>query len=89
MALGGQPGDVTRLVLAQGARMAVIGITIGLAGAAGLTRLLSALLFEVSPTDPITFAGIAAGLLAVALLACYLPARRAAGVDPVTALRHD
>jgi putative ABC transport system permease protein len=89
MALGGQPGDVTRLVLAQGARMAVIGITIGLAGAAGLTRLLSALLFEVSPTDPVTFAGVAAGLLAVALLACYLPARRAAGVDPVTALRHD
>ena len=89
MALGGQPGDVTRLVLAQGVRMAAIGITIGLAGAAGLTRLLSTLLFEVSPTDPITFAGISAGLLAVALLACYLPARRAAGVDPVTALRHD
>jgi ABC-type antimicrobial peptide transport system permease subunit len=87
MALGANPRDVVGLVVRQGALLALAGIAIGLAAAFALTRLLGGMLFEVSATDPATFAGIAGLLAAVALTAAYLPARRAARVDPVVALR--
>jgi putative ABC transport system permease protein len=89
MALGSQRRDVMRMVLRQGAVMALAGVAIGLPAAAGLTRLLSAMLFDVTATDPLTFTGISGGLLAVAFLASYVPARRAAAVDPMAALRHE
>jgi len=87
MALGAQPSDVSRLVLGHGARLAGIGIIGGTAASLALTRLLSSLLFGVSATDPLTFAGVAILLILVALAACYVPARRAMRVDPVVALR--
>jgi ABC-type antimicrobial peptide transport system permease subunit len=87
MALGAQGSDVLKLVIRQGLKLALLGIGIGLAGALALTRLLKTLLFNVSATDPATFALIALLLLAVALVACWLPARRATQVDPLAALR--
>ena len=87
LALGAQPRDVVTLVMGQGMRLTLLGSIIGLAGAFGLTRLLDRLLFGVSATDPLTFAGIAMLLLFVAALACWVPARRAMKVDPMTALR--
>jgi putative ABC transport system permease protein len=87
MALGAQRSDVLRLVLGQGAKMALLGVVFGIALAAGLTRLMSAQLYGVSPRDPLTFAGVALVLMLVALAACYIPARRAASVDPTEALR--
>jgi putative ABC transport system permease protein len=89
MALGAQRQDVLRLVLGQGARIAFFGVAIGLAAAAALARLLSSLLFSVSARDPLTFAAVAVLLVAVALLACYIPARRALRVDPIIALRYE
>jgi putative ABC transport system permease protein len=89
MALGAQRQDVLRLVLGQGARIAFLGVAIGLAAAAALARLLSTLLFSVSASDPATFAAVAVLLIAVALLACYIPARRALRVDPIIALRYE
>lgn len=89
MALGAEPGNVFRLVLGQGARLAIVGVAIGLAASLALTRALSSQLFNVSTTDPITYAGVALLLSAVALLACYIPARRAAKVDPMVALRYE
>jgi predicted permease len=89
IALGAQRGDVLRLVLGQGARMALLGVAIGIAAALVLTRLMSRLLFGVSPTDPLTFTWVAIVLMAVALAACYIPARRAMSVDPIDALRHE
>jgi predicted permease len=89
MALGADRSDVLRSVLGQGARLAGIGLALGLGGAALATPLLGSLLVNVSPTDPMTFAGTAAALLLIALLAAWIPARRAASVDPVTALRTD
>ena len=87
MALGAQRSDVLRLVLGQGAKMALLGVVFGIALAAGLTRLMSAQLYGVSPRDPLTFAAVALVLMLVALAACYIPARRAASVDPTEALR--
>jgi ABC-type antimicrobial peptide transport system permease subunit len=87
MALGARDTDVTRMVLRQGLALAAAGLAIGLALAYGVTRLMAGLLFGISPQDPTTFALVPAGLLAVALLASYLPARRAAQVDPMVALR--
>ena len=87
MALGAQKSDVVRTVLRDGAGMTLPGIGIGLALALGLTRLMSAMLFGVRPTDVVTFASVAVLLCAVALLACYLPARRAAALDPMQVLR--
>jgi predicted permease len=89
MALGAQRGDVMRLVLGEGVRMALAGVAAGIAAALGLTRLMANQLFGVAAQDPPTFAAVAAMLTLVALLACYLPARRAARVDPMVALRYD
>lgn len=87
MALGAQGREVMTLVIRQGMLLALIGVAIGLAGSLALTRLMESLLFEVSTTDLTTFAGVAAALIGVALLACWIPARRASRVDPMTALR--
>ena len=87
MALGAQTGDVLRLFIGEGMKLALIGALLGLGGALALTRLLKTLLFGVSATDPLTFIVIAALLIIVALLACWIPARRAASVDPLVSLR--
>jgi len=87
MALGAQRADVLRLVLGQGVKMALLGVALGVALACGLTHLMSAQLYGVSPRDPLTFAAVALVLILVALAACYVPARRAASVDPTEALR--
>jgi putative ABC transport system permease protein len=89
MALGAQRGDVMRAVLGDGARMTLIGIIVGGMVAVALTRLMSSILFEVKPTDPLTFGGVALLLCAIALFACYIPARRAASLDPMRALRSE
>jgi putative ABC transport system permease protein len=89
MSLGAQHSDVVGLVLGRGMRLAAIGFAVGLVAAVAAGRLLTGLLHEVRPTDPVTIAATLAALAAVALLACYLPARRAARVEPVIALRHE
>ena len=89
MALGAQRSDVLRIVMGDGARMMIVGVAIGIVAALGLTRLMSSVLFGVNPTDPITFIGVPLVLCAVALLACYVPARKAMNVNPVVALRHE
>ena len=89
MALGAEKADVSRMVLKQAGLLALAGVAIGLVAAAGATRLMSSLLFGVSPLDPVTFGAVAATLALIALVASYLPARRASGVDPVVALRFE
>jgi putative ABC transport system permease protein len=87
MALGANGRNVTALVVRRGLMLAALGVAVGCAGGLAVTRFLSSLLFEVRPTDPVTFVAVSAILAAVALLACYIPARRAAKVDPMVALR--
>jgi predicted permease len=89
LALGAERRDVLRMVLGEGAKMAFLGVAIGLAAAWGLTRLMANMLFGVSIHDPVTFAGVASLLILVALAACYIPARRATKVDPMEALRYE
>jgi ABC-type antimicrobial peptide transport system permease subunit len=89
MALGAAPREIGLMVSRQGITMAAVGVIIGLVAAVGLTRYLRALLFEISPTDPLTLGAVALGLLAVALAASWLPARRAARVEPAVALRSE
>jgi putative ABC transport system permease protein len=89
VALGAGRADVVRLVLAQGLRVTAIGIVFGVAGALGLARFLRSLLYEVQPTDPLTFVAVLLLLVSVAVAASYLPARRAMRVDPMVALRYE
>ncbi len=89
MALGARAAEVSRMVVRQGGAVVLIGLAIGVIGALALTRVMEAILFNVSPTDPVTYIGVTVFLLAIGLLATYLPARRAAEVDPVEALRAD
>jgi predicted permease len=89
LALGAQEGDVLQMVLRQGAKLALLGAAVGIGAALALTRLMTNLLFGVSAHDPLTFVAVAALLILIALLACYIPARRATFVDPIVALRYE
>ena len=89
MALGARQSDILRLVVGQGVRLALVGVACGLGAAAALTRVMTALLFHTDAVDPVTFAGTALLFILVAALASYIPARRAARVEPMTALRHE
>jgi ABC-type antimicrobial peptide transport system permease subunit len=89
MALGAQPEDILRHVVGRGLLYAMSGVVIGVGASLGLTRLLRAELYGVTPTDPATFVGVAILMLLVAFVACYAPARRAARVDPMAVLRHE
>lgn len=89
VALGAQPSNVLVLVAKTGLKLTLIGVVAGAVVALGVTRLIATFLYGVAPTDPLTFATVAATLIAVALLATYIPARRATKVDPITALRYE
>jgi len=87
IALGAEPSEVRRMIVLSGLRQAAAGVVLGIAGAIWLTRLMDSMLYGVKPADPLTLASVSALLITVALLACYLPARRATRVDPVSVLR--
>ena len=89
VALGAGRADVLRMILGQGLRTIFVGVAIGIAGSLALTHTVESLLFDVTPTDPLTFGGVTLLLIGAALLACYFPARRAASVDPIVALRYE
>ena len=89
IALGAKQSDVLRLVVRQGVTLAAVGVLLGLVGAFGITRVIRSLLYNVTPTDPLSFGGVALFLAAIAMLASYLPARRATNVDPIIALRNE
>jgi len=89
LALGAQTGDLLKLVMRHGGKLAAVGVAFGIAAALGMMRLMSSMLYGVSAADPLTFAGVAIFLMAFALAACYLPARRATRVDPMIALRYE
>jgi putative ABC transport system permease protein len=89
VALGAQSGNVLSMILAQGLKIAGAGVVIGIAAALGLTRLMAGLLFSVSAADPLTFVAVPSLLMLVAMFACYIPARRMLGLDPMNALRYE
>src|SRR5207302_10871991 len=89
VALGARPRDVLAIVLGQGLRTILVGVVIGVAGSLALTRFVQSLLFGVTSTDPLTFIAVTLLLITAALLACYIPARRASKVDPMVALRYE
>jgi len=89
MALGAQKGEILKMIMGRGLRLTLIGLAIGAAGALALTRLMTNLLYGVRPSDPLTFIAVSLLLAIVALLACYIPARRAMKVDPMVALRYE
>jgi putative ABC transport system permease protein len=89
VALGAGTGDVLRMILGQGLRTIVVGVAIGITGSLALTRTVESLLFDVTATDPLTLGGMTLLLMGAALLACYIPARRATKLDPMVALRYE
>ena len=89
MALGAERNDVVKMVIVQGMKLVIAGLAAGLVGSLGFGRFLASKLYDVSPTDPLTFALMSIGLIGVAMLANYIPARRAAKVDPMVALRYE
>jgi ABC-type antimicrobial peptide transport system permease subunit len=89
IALGAKQSDVLGLVVRQGVTLAAIGVVVGLIGAFGITRVIASLLYNVTPTDPMSFGGVALFLALIAVVASYLPARRATNVDPIVALRNE
>jgi putative ABC transport system permease protein len=89
IALGAQPANVLKLIIKQGMTLALVGVVIGLGASFALTRVIKSLLFNVSATDALTFVGVSLTLTLVALLACWIPARRATKVDPIIALRYE
>lgn len=89
MAIGARPVDVFKMILSNGMKLALIGVALGLVGAFALTRLMATMLFGVEPTDAMTFSAISVLLITVALLACYLPGRRATKVEPTISLRYE
>src|SRR5262249_17042784 len=89
LSLGAQPARLLRSVLGEGLILTSVGVVVGVIGAFFLTRTITSLLFEVSATDPVVYTGVPIILIAVAMLACYIPARRASLVDPIIALRYD
>jgi len=89
LALGAEPRAVVALFVGQNLRMIACGVALGLTGGAGISRLLAAMLVDLSPLDPLAFGSVSVGLILVALLACWIPARRATKVDPLVALRYE